>query len=156
MRQSSKKKILKIAVFNQKGFTFSEALVVLTIFLLISGIVLNLKTHPQETFQAKLFIRQFAADILLAQQYAMSSQSVLFVTIDMNSRRYSAGSLTEKIYTREIPDEIELHPGTLGMKFHFTASGNISKAGILHIKCGNRSWKMTFQLGKGRFYLNEQ
>nr|WP_275585077.1 competence type IV pilus minor pilin ComGD [Peribacillus deserti] len=146
---------LKLTITNEKGFTLIESLFVLSIFLMILSISsqLNFKTH--QDFKTSLFLKQFTSDIQYGQQYAISNGTLLFITIDSAGHAYTGSTPAGKVFTKGIPKHLDILPGTMGLKFHFVPSGNISKAGVLYIIHGKKTSRIHFMLGKGRFYINE-
>lgn len=143
---------------NQNGFTLTETLVVFSIFLLISSITLII-LKPQTTILEKsLFFSQFKSDLLFAQQYAISHQTIITVNI-MSERNYyyireniSGPIIMQRYYSKDI----QITEGTLPLYFQYLPDGNISKFGSFYIRIGGGIYRMTFQIGKGRFYVTKE
>ncbi|PLT29182.1 competence type IV pilus minor pilin ComGD [Peribacillus deserti] len=140
---------------NEKGFTLIESLFVLSIFLMIITICFQLNFTSHQEFKTRLFLRQFTSDIQYGQQYAISNSTLVFITIDTNGHAYTGSTPAGRVFRKQIPRDIDILPGTMGLKFHFVPSGNISKAGVLYVIHGKKTSRIHFMLGKGRFYINE-
>ncbi|WP_174734143.1 competence type IV pilus minor pilin ComGD [Mesobacillus harenae] len=139
----------------EKGFTLTETLVVLSVFLVISSITLLLVKPQSNIIDKQSFFTQFKADLFLAQQYAISHQQNVYVNISPITHSYyirsqSGGPI---IVDRKYSRAITIEPRSLPLYFQFTPSGNITKFGSLYIAIGGDSYLMTFQIGKGRFYI---
>lgn len=144
--------------WNQRGFTLVEMLVVFSIFLGMSTIGVFL-INPHYLFLEKdLFFSQFKSDIFYAQQYAISHQSIITVNI-LPERNYYY--IREKvsgssIVTRQYSNEISLGQGTMPLFFQFSANGNINCFGSFFASVGADTYRITFLIGSGRFYVTKE
>lgn len=143
---------------NQKGFTLIESLLVLSIFMIISSItVFSLK--PQHTvIEDAAFLTQLQADLLYAQQYAISHQHEVSVVIMPNQYIYYMYLRTElpPIVERNYSTNFYLNEGTIPLNFKFLHDGNVNKFGSFFIQTKNKNYQLTFLIGKGRFYVKER
>lgn len=57
---------------------------------------------------------------------------------------------------RDIPEEIILMAGSLQLYFQFQPDGNINKFGSIYILAGKDKYRLTFLIGKGRFYVEKE
>ncbi|WP_051348476.1 competence type IV pilus minor pilin ComGD [Peribacillus kribbensis] len=119
---------------DERGFTLIESLLVLSIFMTILTVSLNLCFHAREDFTSKLFLKQLTEDLFYSQQYAMSHALTVFLLFDPQGGAYRAYTPSGTVYKRGIPPDMEVLPGSMGLKFHFVPSGNINKAGALYVK----------------------
>ena len=139
---------------NERGFTLIESLFVLAVFILIASLSLLL-LRPQQTFLVKeLFFTQLKADILYAQQYALTTQRPVRFNFDPKSHYYYAAYndgdlLLERFYS----EEITVTEGSLKLHWEFNAGGNISQFGSIFLYFGNERYRLTFLIGRGRFYV---
>ncbi|WP_280525687.1 competence type IV pilus minor pilin ComGD [Peribacillus butanolivorans] len=139
------------------GYTLSETLIVLVIFVLLSGIGLNLYPSFIKGMENKIFISQLKEDIFYAQQYAISHESLIYLHMDNTNRIYSVTSYKEGVVLeRSIPKDIQFLSGTLGLTFHFNQYGNASKAGTMMIDTTKGKYKLVLNIGKGRFRIEKQ
>ncbi|MFD2446043.1 competence type IV pilus minor pilin ComGD [Bacillus sp. CGMCC 1.16607] len=142
---------------KDKGFTLIETLIVLSIVAIISLGSFVLIKPQKELIANHLFLTQFQSDLYVAQQYAIAHQIEVTVKIipERNyyyiHERYDAKYIVERYY---LPT-ITFGPGSLPFMFKFLPDGNVSHFGSLNFKIGSKSYKLTIQLGKGRFYIVE-
>jgi competence protein ComGD len=144
--------------WNEKGFTLTEILLVFSIFLLLSAITL-INLNPQYTsIEKNMFFSGFKSDLFYAQQYAISHQTTITVNI-MSERNYYYfreninGPIIREHY---FSDEVKITEGSMPLYFQFLPDGNISRFGSFFIRIGAKTYRMTFQIGKGRFYVTEE
>lgn len=143
---------------NENGFTLTETLVVFSIFLLVSSITLIMLRPQTNILEKNLFFSQFKSDLLFAQQYAISHQTMITVNI-MSERNYYyfRENLTGPIILqRQYSKDIDISEGSLSLYFQYLPDGNISKFGSFYIRIGGGLYRMTFQIGKGRFYVTKE
>src|SRR4051812_45345132 len=143
---------------NQAGFTLTEMLLVFSIFLMIASISAILLRPQYLLFEKERFYSQFKADLLYSQQYAIAQQKNISVYIvPIESRYYVKEKLTNKyIVDRKVPETITFEQGTLGtmrISFDYDPSGEMNQFGTLIFSVGGQRYKITFQIGVGRFYV---
>ncbi|MDM5211714.1 competence type IV pilus minor pilin ComGD [Peribacillus sp. RS7] len=138
------------------GYTLSETLIVLVIFVLLISISPNLYPSFTKGMENRLFISRFHEDLFHAQQYAISHESLIYLQIDNNKKVYTILSYKEGIVLeRSIPKDIQFLNGTLGFSFHFNQFGNASKAGTMIIDTSKGQYKLVLNIGKGRFRIEK-
>jgi competence protein ComGD len=143
---------------DSKGFTLIETLVVLSIVAVISSITIFQINPNKNMFEHHLFLSQLQSDFYLAQQYAISHQQELTVVFDIQQKRYYIrvkfdGGLT--VVDKQFPPKVSVKYGSLPLTFKFLHDGNVSHFGSLYIYINGKEYKLTFLLGKGRFYIVE-
>lgn len=142
-------------MMNTKGFTLIESLIVLSIVAIISTVTLFLMKPYQLFFEKKLFLSQLQSDFYVAQQYAISHQRDITVTILPEQKyyyirdRYDAPFVLERYYS----SNVNIKPGSLTLSFKFLPNGNANQIGSFYIQIGEKYYRFTMQLGKGRFYI---
>jgi competence protein ComGD len=145
-------------IYNQKGFTLIESLVVLSIFLIISSItVVSIK--PQYYMaDDETFISQLKADLYYAQQFAISHQKEVKVNFIPNRYSYSIyeNNNSPKIIERKYSSNIQVSPGSIPLYFKYLPNGNVDQFGSLYFKSKEKSYRLTILIGKGRFYVTEE
>jgi competence protein ComGD len=143
---------------NQKGFTLTESLVVLSIFMILTSItVFSLKPQYSMIDEAAFFT-QLKGDLYYAQTYAISRQHEVNVTFMPNEYKYFMylNANAPPIVNRTYSTNFYVKEGSLPLYFKFLSDGNINKFGSLIIKTKTKTYRMTFLIGKGRFYVTEQ
>lgn len=143
---------------KQSGFTLIEILFVFSVFLMIASVSAILLRPQYLLFEKERFYSQFKADLLYSQQYAIAQQKSLTVyIIPIENRYYVKEKLTNKyIVEREIPETITVEQGTLGtsrISFDYDPSGEMNRFGTLIFIVGEQRYKITFQIGVGKFYV---
>lgn len=141
---------------NEQGFTLMESLLVLAIFMMILTIsYFPLKFHEQ-LLEKQMFFHQLKGDLLYAQQYALTSQKrVSFNFVTPQHYYYIKNDNHQTILRREYPPYIRIAAGSQPTAFYFLSNGNISQFGTLYIYVEKEIYQLTFQLGRGRFYVKK-
>jgi competence protein ComGD len=143
---------------NQKGFTLVESLLVLSIFMIISFITAFSLQPQQSVLEDEAFITQLRADLLYGQQFAIAHQEEVTIIILPSKHKYnlSIQGRFPPIIERSFSTNISLSEGSIPLSFSFLPNGNINKFGSFFIKTKENEYRMTFLIGKGRFYVTEQ
>lgn len=136
-------------------------LLVLSIFILISSISSILLRPQYLWYEKERFFSQFKADILYSQQYAISHQKQLLVYIYPKEKRYVViEKLTDiSVIDRIVPKSIEIEKGSLAvqgvphMTFEISSNGKLNRFGTFYFLVDRERYKITFQIGAGRFYV---
>ncbi|WP_142919902.1 competence type IV pilus minor pilin ComGD [Peribacillus glennii] len=135
-------------------------MIVLTIFILVISLASGLFPHFMKNQNTELFLRHLSDDIYYAQSYAISHQQYIEVYIIVSAkgtggqyyiRNVSKGVLLE----RDIPGDIKFLEGTMELRLFFASNGNITKSGVWKVKTANGDYKITFNIGKGRFRIEK-
>jgi len=143
--------------YSQKGYTLIESLLVLTAFMIISSIT-AFSLQPQHSrIEDKALLTQFQADLLYAQQYAISHQHEVSVVITKSQNKYKMFLKTDTppFVERDYSTNYYITEGTMPIYFKFLADGNVNKFGTLLIQTKKKIYQLTVLIGKGRFYVTE-
>ena len=143
---------------SEGGFTLLESLFILSVFLVIASMSAIL-IRPQFASLEKLqFISQLKADLLYAQQYAISNQVTVNVHILPEENYYyiRENYHLSFLVEREIPEVITIKEGSMKLFFQFQLDGNINRFGSFYIIVDKEWYRMTFLIGKGRFYVAKE
>ncbi|MCH1624915.1 competence type IV pilus minor pilin ComGD [Fredinandcohnia quinoae] len=140
---------------NEKGFTLIESLLVLSILTIITSIVILQLKPLHDSRKIDFFLEQLQDDIFYSQQYAISHSEQVNVIFNENDHNYHirSGKRNVIILDREYDESIQIDYATLGTTLTFNANGNIRKSGTIRVKYKDAIYKITFLLGKGRFYV---
>jgi competence protein ComGD len=142
---------------KSQGYTLLEILVVLSIVLMLSSYsTFHFKTLYEQQIISD-FLTQLQQDIWLAQEYAMSHSHYVEITF---SNTHSFYELHEKGYRnliikRPYSSRLKVIPLTITTPIVFRSNGNINRPGSMYVTYMNETYKVTFQLGKGRFYIEK-
>jgi competence protein ComGD len=146
-----------VKVARNDGFTFIEMLLVLTAITVLMAVSFPSLNSVMKQKTEMYIITQLRHDLLYAQQYAMTHKTSVAVTFAENHPEYRITEMkSEKtILKRSISSEWKFQLTTLTMPLIFLENGNINKAGSLLLKRKDRTYKIVFLLGKGRFYVQK-
>ncbi|WP_264738539.1 competence type IV pilus minor pilin ComGD [Cytobacillus firmus] len=143
---------------NKEGFTLIETLFIFSIFLIIATITAVL-LKPQFLYLEKItFFSQLKSDMLYAQNYAITHQTDVAIQIVPEDNRYFAQVklAADPIISREYPGIIEIKEGTMPLFFQYGPGGITNKFGTFYVKADNDQYKITFLIGRGRFYVEKE
>ncbi|MED3571652.1 competence type IV pilus minor pilin ComGD [Cytobacillus praedii] len=143
---------------SESGFTLLESLFVLSVFLIIASASAILLKSQFLSLEKQQFISQLKSDLLYGQQYAMSNQILVTVHILPEENYYYLREGHNKgfLIERAIPEAITIREGTMKLFFQFHPDGNINRFGTFIIIVNKVRYKMTFLIGKGRFYVAKE
>lgn len=141
---------------NQKGFTLVEMLVAMSLLVILSSLSIFLVTSQQTSLNEEHFITQLEADLYYAQAFAIANQLPLQVRIYPLINRYNirgdinTGNIVDRYYDEDI---VFVNESTLS--FSINSNGNFSKFGTYEFRIDKQLYKLTIQIGKGRFYATK-
>lgn len=144
-------------MYNQKGFTLLEMLIVLSIWsvLILFTIPINLNTLEKQ--QEDKFFETLALDVLYIQNLSASSKGYLHPRINLHEDRYimRAGTLDNEMIERRIPEGWRIDFRTLPL-IEFDPNGRMKTPGNIIIKTKDTTYNVIFPFGKGRYHVVEQ
>jgi len=145
-------------LLNHKGFTLIEALIVLSIVIVISSISLLQLRPLHESKKIDHFLEQLQNDIFYSQQYAIShnESTRLYFSVSGSYYELSSTKTNDVILVRKIDPAIRIIITTLGARLVFTSNGNIQRSGEILFLYKDNKYTVTFLLGKGRFYVSKE
>ncbi|PLR72605.1 competence type IV pilus minor pilin ComGD [Bacillus sp. UMB0728] len=139
---------------GEGGFTLVETLLVFSIFLLVSSLAAVYIVPQASRLESRLFLSQLQSDLFFAQQYAISRQETISFYIFQDENRYIATPPNSAaIIDRSYEEDIAIYEDTMKLSFRFLPSGNVSSFGSLYAEAGGETYRITFLIGKGRFYI---
>lgn len=149
---------LLIRPVDDKGFTLIEALLVLSIVIIISSVSLLQLRPLHESKKMDQFLEQLQNDIFYSQQYSISHNERTKIYFDVNGSFYrlNKGTINEGVFIRRVDPAIQIQLTTLGSTLSFTSNGNVYRAGEIRFKYRDSTYVVTFLLGKGRFYVTKR
>ncbi|MED4878341.1 competence type IV pilus minor pilin ComGD [Anoxybacillus geothermalis] len=139
------------------GFTLLEMLVVLSVVLLLSVLAVPAFGGAVRQQEEAHMLAVLRADLYSAQQHAIAHRRKVSVFFNNGRGEYRAveGGSGRTVVVRSLPAPWRFQLGTLRNPLIFTDNGNIEQAGTVWVKSGRGSYKVTFLLGKGRFYVQK-
>jgi competence protein ComGD len=142
---------------NEKGFTLVEMMVVLSIVGIISSITFIHFIPVWKEKQKEQFFELFEKDILYAQIYAMSHERQVNLLFNKDNSTYyvKESGIGQTMLTRTFIKQITIEHLTLPNPITFLRNGNIQRPGKMYVYIYDKKYSVTFQLGKGRFYVTE-
>ena len=142
---------------SQEGYTFVEMLLVLLLVSTITSVSILQLEPLVDSKKIDHFFDQFENDILFAQQYAIShSESIKVIFYEgQPTYRIILNGFGEPLLERTYDKRFNINPTTLNSSVVFRGSGNIKNPGTMLVTYKERTFKVVFLLGKGRFYVTE-
>jgi len=138
---------------NESGYTLFELIIVISILSVILLIAVPSYHSLSKTNEIEHFFEQLQEDIYYTQMTAISRGKPIMLDFITTLSQYRILASNQTIVKRDYPHDIIVEKGTLETKIEFNPNGNIRKAGTIFIKTANGKYKLTFQLGKGRFEI---
>ncbi|AGT32772.1 competence protein ComG [Geobacillus genomosp. 3] len=139
------------------GFTLLEMLVVLSAALLLAALVAPTLSGIMHQREETYMLALLRADLYGAQQHAVARRVKVSVFFTEGSGEYRAVDTDsgQRIIVRTLPAPWQFQLGTLRNPLIFTDNGNIEQGGTVWVKSRKGNYKVTFLLGKGRFYVQK-
>jgi competence protein ComGD len=140
---------------DSKGFTFIETLIVFSILAVVASVTLIQLNPNKNMMDHHLFLTQLQTDIYNAQQIAITHQQEVTVVFDTQARRYYFRLKFDNspFIERKFPSKVSVKYGSMPLIFRILHDGNVSQFGTLFIYIDGKEYRLTFLLGKGRFYI---
>lgn len=144
---------------NEGGFTLLEMMIVLAVFIVCFGAALIPLRTVAENVRDRQFFEQVERDLFAAQAYAVAkNKNVIVDFLEAEGSHYHIYTFEQPrktIMLREIPDRFLLdRRGISSIKFLRT--GTTNRFGTLYFTAGEKNIKLTFLIGRGRFYFSEE
>ncbi|MBY6035518.1 prepilin-type N-terminal cleavage/methylation domain-containing protein [Fictibacillus nanhaiensis] len=144
-------------IVNRFGYLLIEMMIVLLIIGIISAVAYPRYDSFIKNRKTEYFIDSFQREVTHMQQRAITEGRIYSLTIDNKNHFYEVrGYGSNKPVKRFFPEFITFEGHSMLLSVQFNQYGNISRAGTLFIHSGNHSYKMVFQIGKGKFYVTKQ
>ncbi len=129
-------------------------LIVLSIFMILATLSLNLYPKYIQKMEMTRFVKQFEEDLYYAQAYAISHE--VNISIYLNNNYYMISSNVRGVLLqREIPKNISFQRGTIQSKVMFNSAGAPITSGIFDIQSEKEKYKVTIYIGKGRIKIEK-
>jgi competence protein ComGD len=131
------------------------------IVLLIIGIICSVAYPKFNSFitnrKTEYFLNSLEKDIIHTQQKAINESRVYSLTFHNEEHIYRIrANGSNKRVNRSIPKHILVEGHSMLLSIQFNQYGNISRAGTIYIYSEDDTYKMVFQLGKGKFHVTKQ
>nr|WP_172797513.1 competence type IV pilus minor pilin ComGD [Bacillus sp. FJAT-27445] len=136
----------------------AEALIALACLLVISSASLILAGPIYETATKEKFFSDLKSDLYYSQLYAISHQKEVTFTIVREKNLYFSFEQFDLPYIveRKYPEYINITKGSMPLSFKFMPNGNVNFFGSFFIIIDDKTYKMTIQIGRGRFYVTAE
>lgn len=131
-----------------------EVLIVLSIFLMLASLSLNLYPKYVQRMEMTRFVKQFEEDLYYAQAYAMSHE--VNIAVYLKEKDYIILSNVHGVLLqRTNPENITFAEGTNGWKIFFRNTGAPITSGVWYIQTDQERYKVTIYIGKGRIKVEK-
>jgi competence protein ComGD len=141
---------------NQRGYTILEMLLVLSISITLL-LFTSFSIFPfQKSLTKKNFISLLKADLYYLQSYAINKKEKVVLQFYPYGGRYSGREIGgENLLLRTLPDGISQIPHSSISSITFYPNGNTDRFGTIYYMAGEEQIKVSFQIGQGRFYVQQ-
>lgn len=144
---------------NEQGFTLLEMTLVLAVFTVCLGAALIPLRAVSNEIEDRQFFNQLERDLFEAQTFAIvnnASVAVKFFEEKQNKYRiFTLENPQKNLKERKIPARFTHGKDSL-MSLAFLTSGTTSKSGTVDFITAQKTTKLVFLLGRGRFYFFEE
>lgn len=133
-------------------------MIVLMIIMTIGAVAYPTFDTFRKNRETEYFLRSFQKDIVHMQQRAVNENRTYVLSIDNEKHVYEvSGNGLSKPVKRAFPEHIHFESFSMLLRVQFNQFGNISRAGTIYIHSASGStYRMVFQIGKGKFYVTKQ
>jgi competence protein ComGD len=140
---------------NSRGYTFIEILIVFSILAVISSVTFIQLNPNKNMLDHQIFLTQLQSDLYYAQQVAIAQQQEVTVVFDNQAKRYYTRLKfdSSSFIERKFPSNVSMKYGSMPLNFRILHDGNVSQFGSFFIYMDGKEYRLTFLLGKGRFYI---
>ncbi|WP_409251340.1 competence type IV pilus minor pilin ComGD [Bacillus sp. SCS-153A] len=141
---------------KQNGYTMLEMLLVLS----ISITLLFFASFSLLPFYEKLtrmnFTSLLKSDLYYLQSYAINKREEVILQFYPYGGKYTGRVRGgESLFVRNLPEGISQIPNTSLSSITFYPNGNTNRFGTIYYMDGEEQIKVTFQIGQGRFNVQE-
>ncbi|MGE8078104.1 competence type IV pilus minor pilin ComGD [Peribacillus loiseleuriae] len=142
---------------DEQGFTLSEMLLVLSIFMLIVSLSLGFLPSFSKSMENRLFMNQMMDDLHYVQHYAMTHNMKTTFSIDLKNKEYygSTDYKQKKLVKRSIPSDIKIEKGSMNLEISFYQKGSPNLSGTWIIRTKSSVNTLTIYLGSGRMKIEK-
>lgn len=136
---------------NEKGYTLFELIIVIAILGMIVLIAVPSFTPISEANEVEHFFEQLQDDLYFTQALALSRGKTILLDFRHSTSRYQIRDGITIILARDYSNEFTIEKGSMNTTIEFNLNGNIRNPGTIFVDTKGERYKLTFQLGKGRF-----
>lgn len=142
-------------VSDERGYTFIEMLLVLSIVSIMSFIVFSFTFSKLQPDPFEQTIRQFEFDLREMQTYAMENYERITCWIsDSNEFQSFRYTTTEGLLIRrKLPKDMTINIYTLNQRIIFNVNGTVAHIGKVEFLYKDRKVQYSINLGQGRMRL---
>jgi competence protein ComGD len=152
-----RKRLLNKKFKKQAGYLMIEMMIVLLIMGIIGSVAYPKFDSFMKNRKTEYFLSSLQKDIIHIQQKAINESRVYSITFNNDEHIYKIrANGSNNHINRSIPKHIIVEGHSMTLSIQFNQYGNISRAGTLYIYSEKQSYKMVFQIGKGKFYVTKQ
>ncbi|WP_162595822.1 competence type IV pilus minor pilin ComGD [Bacillus sp. CGMCC 1.16541] len=140
---------------NQRGFTLVEMLIVLGVIQVMTSISLLVVQPLIEQYRIQFFLKQLQTDLFYMQQVAMTQTDRATFTFDSTTSTYYAVQRNEILFEKSYDSSIIISSVSGPNRVRYNSRGNISQGKTFFVRSGDTSYRLVFQIGRGRFYVEK-
>ncbi|MFC4411132.1 prepilin-type N-terminal cleavage/methylation domain-containing protein [Chungangia koreensis] len=142
---------------NNRGFTFTELLIVLTITFTISTAIIFIGKKYNDKEMVDGFLRQFTLDLYAVQSHAFNEGTSTQLQFVSGGTEYVAlGNSRKLIFRRSIPKGVKLSANSPMQEISYNKNGTIVHFGTIQFVTDQGDIiSLKLQFGRGRVALPE-
>ncbi|SOC27372.1 prepilin-type N-terminal cleavage/methylation domain-containing protein [Ureibacillus xyleni] len=139
-------------IFNSKGYTLLEILLVLFVVTIISSIALQFTNKFSEKHLVDMFIQQVQLDIQTIQAHSIEHETVITLEFNSQNSYYAYYDRGGRIFERTYPPGIEITPYSTVRKIRMFKGVNYD-FGKLRFKTPLGEKQIILNINKGRMKI---
>ncbi|MDT0013229.1 competence type IV pilus minor pilin ComGD [Listeria cossartiae] len=137
------------------GFTLLEMLLVLSISFTLITLTIFPIANSLSTLIEKQLLEEVKATIYLAQINAVTTKQDTTISFDPLTNQLTASTNSQSLSTIPFADTLKLtHSKTENFRFS-SSDGSINRFSTIRLASSTNNYKLIFQIGKGRFRIEQ-
>jgi competence protein ComGD len=140
---------------TERGFTFIELLLVLTVFTIITLIILPIGDKWIQETSEEAALQSFIASVYSLQSYAIANDVYTQMQFRDSGTMYISSAPGKGVLSRNVfPKGMRVASSSPLAEIGFHHDGDIVKSGTLTIQTNNRMIQIRFQFQRGRMIIS--
>lgn len=141
---------------NQRGFTFLELLLVLSIVLILTAVILPFSEKRLQRISEEDALKQFITTVHETQLYAITHQESVSLIVSGSGSTYKTvrDNMAETVISGEFPEGMRQTKNSTLKRLDFAASGYLVKTGVMTFTTKSKGEiSILFQFERGRMVV---
>ena len=141
---------------SQRGFTFLELLLVLSIVMILTAVILPFSEKRLQKISEEDALKQFITTVHETQLYAITHQEIAFLIVSDSGTTYRTvrHNMTETVIFGEFPEGMRQTKGSTLKRLDFAATGYLVSTGVMTFSTKSKGdISISFQFERGRMVV---